>query len=86
MLREVMTIDTEVSGSLYSGYYAVMSDMLTVWIPSVGSRTTRLGGRVPENAAKDLLGEVVRECRHLSYAFPISSSRARRVDEVGAWT
>ena len=49
-------------GEVHHGLYAVQSDMLTVWMPGRGSRTTLLEQRDAATVAVGLLDQVVREC------------------------
>jgi hypothetical protein len=63
MEREEFSVKAEIRGQSWSGYYATQSGMLTVWVPSVGSRTMWLGSLAASIAARELLVEIVRECR-----------------------
>ncbi len=62
-MREELALSVTVDGQAHFGLYAVESEMMTAWIPSVGSRTCWLEGREPSKVAKLLLQEVIRECR-----------------------
>ncbi len=62
-MREEVALSLVVEGQAHFGLYAVESEMVTAWIPSVGSRTCWLEGRDPAQVARLLLQEVIRECR-----------------------
>ena len=49
-------------GRTFEGYYAVQSNMVTVWNPALGSRTARIGEVALPALADTLLLEVVQEC------------------------
>ena len=57
-MREELALSVTVDGQAHFGLYAVESEMMTAWIPSVGSRTCWLEGREPSKVAKLLLQEV----------------------------
>ena len=62
-MREEVALSLMVEGQAYFGLYAIESEMISAWIPSVGSRTSWLEGRDPAKVAELLLQELVRECR-----------------------
>ncbi len=80
-MREEVALSLMVEGQMHFGLYAVESEMMTAWIPSVGSRTCWLEGREPSKVAKLLLQEVIRECRR-KHAVAVSRPLRRSSDPV----
>lgn len=78
-MREEVALSVLVEGQVHFGQYAVESEMMTAWIPSVGSRTCWLEGRDPAKVARLLLQEVVRECRR-RHAIAVSRPARRSSD------
>ena len=62
MTRQALAVSVVIDGCRYDGFYALQSNMLTVWSPGVGSRSVQLHGRAAAALAEDLLGEVIVEC------------------------
>ncbi len=62
-------IELEYEGQIYSAYYIVSGDTLTMYLPNGTQRSTVLNGLKPESAAKPHL---------LSYAKQASSKSAVR--------
>ena len=80
-MREEVALSLMVEGQMHVGLYAIESDMMTAWIPSVGSRTCWLEGREPGKVARLLLQEVLRECRR-KHAVGVSRPSRRASDPV----
>jgi hypothetical protein len=80
-MREEVALSLLAEGQMHFGLYAIESEMVTAWIPSVGSRTCWLDGRDPTKVAKLLLQEVVRECRR-KHAVAASRPSRRLSDSV----
>lgn len=78
-MREEVALSVMVDGQAHVGLYAVESEMITAWIPSVGSRTCWLEGRDPGKVARLLLQEVIRECRR-KHAVAVSRPARRSSD------
>ena len=82
-MREEVALSVMVDGQAHVGLYAVESEMMTAWIPSVGSRTCWLEGRDPGKVARLLLQEVIRECRR-KHAVAVLRP-ARRSSDYDEW-
>ena len=72
MTRQVTPLAFDVDGQHFDAYYAVTSNMLTVWNPSLGSRSTEIGNELLQPLIDTLLKELVRDRlrarRSFSYA------------------
>jgi hypothetical protein len=61
MSRQVTPLAYQVDGQRFDAYYAVTSNMLTVWNPSLGSRSAEIGGAPLTPLIDTLFHELVRE-------------------------
>ena len=69
MSRQINAHNVRFGGRTYKGYYAVASNMVTVWNPSLGSRSAKIGDASVPVLVDALLLEVVQECtRHRGVA------------------
>lgn len=55
-------IAVEMDGLTRRGFFSVYRDMITVWIPNLGSRSRTLGGLPHDAVALELLKLVVAQC------------------------
>lgn len=62
MTRQVNTLEVRVDGRRFDGFWAVQSNMLTVWNPSLGSRTAPIDDASMQQLTDSLLREIVRDC------------------------
>jgi hypothetical protein len=58
-------IETEIGGDTIKGHYRFADETVTVRMPN-GSKTTPVGGLIPEYLAKILLRQLARETAHRS--------------------
>lgn len=58
MNRNAVPISVEVDGVRLSGFYAVQSDMLTVWHAYLGSRTRTICGGFSDADVEGMLAEL----------------------------
>jgi hypothetical protein len=61
MTRQVTPLAFDVDGQRFDACYAVASNMLTVWSPSLGSRSTEIGNELLQPLIDTLLQELVRD-------------------------
>ncbi len=61
MLRQVTPVQVQVDGDRFDGFYAVQSNMLTVWHAYLGSRTTQVDSGALEQQVDTLLIELARD-------------------------
>ena len=73
MQREIKSVTIHAEGRAFEGYYAVQSDMLTVWHSNLGSRTARVPGSSLEQQVRALLLEIFVDCRNRR--MPYATSR-----------
>ena len=62
MSRQVNVHNVRFGGRTFNGYYAVESNMVTVWNPALGSRSARIGDASVPVLVDALLLEVVQQC------------------------
>ncbi len=62
MSRQINVHNVRFGGRSFNGYYAVASNMVTVWNPSLGSRSAKIGDASVPVLVDALLLEVVQEC------------------------
>ena len=74
MQREIKPVTVNAEGSPFEGFYAIQSEMLTVWHAHLGSRTTRVAGSNVEEQVAALLLEIFRDCRHRRVPYEARSS------------
>jgi hypothetical protein len=74
MSRQVNPVEVHVDGSRFTGFYAVQSNMLTVWHAYLGSRTTQIGSAPVQQQVDTLMEEIFRECRHRLTRAAVSSA------------
>lgn len=62
MSRQVTPVELNVDGRRFEGFYAVQSNMLTVWHAQLGSRTTQIVGSATQQQIDALVQEIFRAC------------------------
>jgi hypothetical protein len=62
MSRQINAHNVRFEGCTFDGYYAVASNMVTVWNPSLGSRSAKIGDASVPALVDALLLEIVQEC------------------------
>jgi len=72
MDRLIKPVAVQADGTRFEGFYAVQSDMLTVWHEHLGSRTTRVAAGTIVEQVDALLLEIFRDCRHRRVAISIA--------------